>query len=383
MKRVTVLLLVSVLVLAALPGSVRAEILAMFNYESKPEQTARREGVAIIDVDPTSDSFGKILLDIPLPPDLVAHHIFYNKDVSKAYVTALGKSELLVLDMKRFPYRIKRAPVPDCKGGEDIVFSDDNTRWYLTCLGSANVIMGDARTDTPMKAISVPGTYPHGIAVLAGIDRMLVTNTVRPSDLGDAGETLSVVKTSTGEILAPLKLSTKASPSGVAPVEVLPLPGSNPPLSFITNMYGNTLWTARWDGARKAFEAREAFNFAPQNAGVPLEMYVNKKRDRLYVTTAKPGALHIFDLGKEPGSPKLLKTIPAAPGAHHVAFTPDERYAFVQNSLLNLPGMNDGSVTVIDLEQEKVVASMETLKKQGYNPNSIVLLPEWHHDAGH
>jgi DNA-binding beta-propeller fold protein YncE len=101
------------------------------------------------------------------------------------------------------------------------------------------------------------------------------------------------------------------------------------------------------------------------------------------VTTAKPGHFHIFDIRNDPGNPKLLKTLPAAAGAHHVAFSPDERYAFVQNSLLNLPGMSDGSVTVIDLNKGEVVASVDTLKNQGFNPNCIVLLPEWHHDAGH
>ena len=51
----------------------RAEILAMLNYETKPEQIARREGLAVIDVDPKSETFGKMLMDIPLPPDLVPH----------------------------------------------------------------------------------------------------------------------------------------------------------------------------------------------------------------------------------------------------------------------------------------------------------------------
>lgn len=51
----------------------------MLNYESKPKITPRREGIAIIDIDPKSTNFKKILTDIPLPPDLVAHHIFYNK----------------------------------------------------------------------------------------------------------------------------------------------------------------------------------------------------------------------------------------------------------------------------------------------------------------
>ena len=90
-----------------------------------------------------------------------------------------------------------------------------------------------------------------------------------------------------------------------------------------------------------------------------------------------------FDIGDGPKTPRSIKTIATAAGAHHVAFSPDERYAFVQNILLNLPGMSDGSITVIDLDKGAAIASIVTLKKQGLNPNGIVLLPEWHHDAGH
>ena len=54
--------------------------------------------------------------------------------------------------------------------------------------------------------------------------------------------------------------------------------------------------------------------------------------------------------------PKLIKSIPTAEGAHrNVGITPDERYAFVQNALLNLPGMSDGSVTVVDLQKQEVM----------------------------
>ena len=74
---------------------------------------------------------------------------------------------------------------------------------------------------------------------------------------------------------------------------------------------------------------------------------------------------------------------PAATGAHHVAFTKDGRYAFVQNNLPALDGMNDGSITVIDLEMETVVTSLTTFQDQGLIPNLIVLLPEWNDPAGH
>jgi hypothetical protein len=66
-----------------------------------------------------------------------------------------------------------------------------------------------------------------------------------------------------------------------------------------------------------------------------------------------------------------------------VALTPDEKLAYVQNSLLNLPGMSDGTITVIDLEKEEVQGTLDTFSKRGLNPNMIVLLPDWYHPAGH
>src|SRR3989304_5579322 len=156
MKRTYPSLLIALAFLSLSASFVHAEILAMLNYETKPEQTVRKEGLAVIDVDPKSPTFAKTLMEIPLPPDLVAHHIFFNRDKSKAYITALGKSVLHVLDLTRFPYRMKQVPVLDCQVLEDVVFSEDNRTWYLTCMGSNNVIMGDAMTDRPMRTISSP-----------------------------------------------------------------------------------------------------------------------------------------------------------------------------------------------------------------------------------
>ena len=129
MKKLISLILASALLL---PLISNAEILALLNYESKPNESlkelkmpfgskGRKEGIAIIDVDPESANYGNILMDIPLPSDLVGHHVFYNKDMTKLYLTALGKPELRVIDMTANPYRIKVIDVPDCQVGEDVV----------------------------------------------------------------------------------------------------------------------------------------------------------------------------------------------------------------------------------------------------------------------
>ena len=177
MKRSRMYGLASSLLVLLMTSIAHSEILAMLNYESKPEQPVRKEGLAIIDVDPASSGFGKILMDIPLPSDLVAHHIVYNRDVSKAYITALGKSVLHVLDMKRFPYRVKAIGIPDCRVLEDLVLSEDNRTWYLTCMGCNNIIIGDAITDKPIKTVAASQSnafisHPHGISIHNGIDRV-------------------------------------------------------------------------------------------------------------------------------------------------------------------------------------------------------------------
>ncbi len=384
--------LLSAMTLAAATTSVQAEILAMMNFETKSADSLkslklsapppRREGIAVIDVDPTSSAFGKIISEIPLPPDLVAHHIFYDRTMTRAYVTSLAKGELHVMDLTANPFRVEKIDVPGCTMGEDVIFDESNTRWYLTCMGSANVFVGDVATNTDIAEIKIPGTYPHGLAVHTGIDRILVTSTIS-GDLKDPHETITVVQASTHKILGSIKLSNKPSPSGEAPVEILFVPGATPPVAYVTNMFGNTLWALTWNPAKQDFDAAQVFDFQSVKAGVPLEMYFTPDAKTLYVTTAKPGHLHAFDISGGPTALKLTNSIPAGEGAHHVAFTKDYRYGFVQNALLNLPGMSDGAVTVVDLEQGKAVRSMDTLKDAGFNPNSIVLLPQWNHLGGH
>ena len=358
------------------PPAAGAEIVALLNYESKPNNPLRKEGIAVLDVDPQSPTFGKLLADIPLPSDLVAHHIYFNPPKTKAYVTALGKSVLHVMDLARFPFRLKPVDVPECKVLEDVIFTPDNKTWFLTCMGSHNLIVGDAATDRPVKAIAAPHPgppyirWPHGIALKADLDRLIITSTVSP-DLKMAGESVTVLEASTGRVLSTHKLTIKPDAKS-APVEVAFHPGR--PVAYITNMLEAALWQGLWNGDRKAFDFSVADDMGKRGHGFALEMEFNRKADRLYVSVAKPGVVNVYDVS-EPARPRFLQTIPAAPGAHHLVFSPDEKYLFVQNSLLNLPGMDDGSITVIDVAQGKRIHSINTLKDAGYNPNCIVLLP--------
>jgi DNA-binding beta-propeller fold protein YncE len=246
--------------------------------------------------------------------------------------------------------------------------------------------MGDAINDTPIKTVSAaqPGDafilYPHGIAIHNGIDRVLVTSTVKP-DMSEAGDTITVIEASTGKVLSTHRITSQQAPAKIAPVEVMFAPNANPPVVHITNMLEGTLWAGVWDPKTRSFSFHQVDDFGPREQAMPLEMLYNAKGDRLYVTTAQPGFVNLYD-NTDPRQPKFLQAIPAAPGAHHTVLSPDERYLFVQNSLLNLEGMSDGSITVIDLTRGKGLGSIDTLKAQGFNPNCIMLLPNHFRSGG-
>lgn len=372
------------------PGLASAEMLAMLNYETKAEESldalalqsapdVRREGIAIVELDPNSPDYGKILVDIPVSPDLTLHHIFYNKDLSKVYVTSLSQELMHVIDLAKFPYRLKPIPTPGCAVQEDVILSDDNKTWYVTCMGSQSVVVGDAVADQMTGTITIPQSFPHGIGLHEGIDRILVTSCVAP-DMSGIGETLEVIEASTGTHLGSIEVSDY---KGDAPVETVFVPRSDPPTAYVTNMMADTLSAAVWNPATETFDMHSVFDFDAAGANMPLEIYFNKAVDRLYVTTAEPGHFFIFDISDGLLEPKLLKMLPAAGGAHHVAITPDEKTAYVQNALLNIPGISDGSITVIDLENQEVIGSIDVFKQQNLSPNSITFLPEWYNQMGH
>ena len=54
-------------------------------------------------------------------------------------------------------------------------------------------------------------------------------------------------------------------------------------------------------------------DFDSREQAMPLEMMYNKKGDRLYLTTANPGFVNLYD-NSNPRWPKFLKTISTAGG---------------------------------------------------------------------
>ncbi len=395
MKRWSWIALGAVILMATNAAPVPAEMLASVVYETKAEesiralrveqaQRPREDGLAIIDVDPASEAYGKVLAKFPLPEGLAPHHQYYNPDKTKIYVTGTLRPMLHVVDLTRAPYRVKRIDTPGCERLDTVVFSGDNKTWWVTCIATDKVLIGDAIADRVVGEISIPIGGPHGMALHQGLDRLIVTNL---GSFGSFQEMVTIVEASTGRVLSSHKLSREPSPSGAGPTDVLFVRRWSPPIAYINVAFGGeskegTLWAGAWKPAKREFEFQQVFDFGTTEGAMPVAIGIDHEEDHLFVSTTNPGHFNIFDITGDPMKPKLLKTLRAAQGAHHVALSPDGHLGFVQNGVLNLPGLSDGSITVVDLEKLEVIDSIDTLKDAGYAINHILMLPEWHRVAG-
>ncbi len=394
MKHIMMMRAGAVAALLLFPMAAEAEILAFVSYETKSEESIRalrveealrnrRSGIAIIDVDPDSENFGKLHAQFPVSPGSSLHHMYYLPSLTKVYVTDTSKAQLHVLDLTRAPYRYKQIDIPECFRLDSVVFSESGDRWYVGCQQPGNIIIGESTTDQVTQIIQKSGEYVHGIAIHHGINRLLVTDSFGREARSEFGESITVFDPETMTELSRHKVSLRPSPARALPMFVEFVPGTDPPVAYVTTLAGGTeshgsLWAASWKPAEETFEVQELFDFSTIDAKLPIAMAFDSASERAFVTTAHPGAFHIFDISAGPLEPKLVRSLPCAQGAHHMAFSPDGRYVFVENGITGTPGMMDGSITVIDLENETVVGEINTLKDMGLTVNFILLLPEWH-----
>jgi DNA-binding beta-propeller fold protein YncE len=350
-------------------------ITAIINYRAIDEK--QKDGLAIIDLNPNSETFGDILQDVPVGEGVLTHHPFYNSDRSKLYNSALDGERLYGVNLHDDTiFDITPIDTGSCMVGEDMYFSKDGTKFYLTCMGSDNVMVFDANTDQRINEISAnqeqnPDAYikyPHGISADEKINRMIVTQTVSPA-LDDPQSSVTVVEYSTGKVLSTIKLlKNEDTPS--APVEVMFHPEK--PIAYVSGMLDGTIWVLLWDEQTESFEPKLVDDGAIRGQTWPLDLSLGPKGN-LYVSFGSPGVVNEYSL-QNPEQPELLRTLPAEPGAHHVLFSGDGQYMFVQNNLLNLDGLNSGTISVVDLNSGTLVATLDNLVEQGMMIESMDLI---------
>ena len=349
------------------------QITALINYRTI-EDSRQKDGLAIIDLNPHSETFGDILQDAPIGKGVLMHHPFYNSDKSKLYNTSLMGEELYRVNLHDNKILdVTPLDTGSCVVGEDMIFSKDGQKFYLTCMGSNNIMVFDANTDQLIGEIFADQNenpnaftkYPHGISADENIDRMIVTQTVSPT-LDDPQSNVSVIEFSTGEILSTIELAKNPDvPS--APVEVLFHPDYS--VAYVSNMLDGTIWVLEWDENTESFITTLVDDGEEREHSWPLDLNI-APNGNLFISFAIPGVVNEYSL-KVPQQPELLRTLPAMPGAHHTLFSEDEKYMYVQNNLLNLDGLNSGTISVVELISGNQIAIINDMLENGMMIESI------------
>ena len=261
-----------------------SQINALINYRTIDE-TRPNDGLAVIDLNPHSDTFGDILQDVPVGEGVLMHHSFYNYDKSKLYNSALMGERLYTVNIHDGTiFDVTPIETDSCIVGEDMIFSKDGEKFYLTCMGSNNIMVFDAKTDQIIDEISSSQEenptaftkYPHGISADEVIDRMIVTQTVSPA-LDDPQSSVTIIELSTGNVLSTIELiKNEGTPS--APVEVLFHPEGS--IAYVSGMLDATIWVLQWDEETKSFVPKLVDDGTEREHSWPLDLNIGPKGNR-------------------------------------------------------------------------------------------------------
>lgn len=349
------------------------------------------DGIAVIELDPEAPNFGNISSKLELGVGVLPHHIYYNQSANKLYTTALGGKYLYQIktekDNNGQPILVAATPIDTGENtvGENLFFTNDG-RFFMTFMGGAgglkdgSVGVFNAGNNQLIKTIKAPIQtnpnkfimYPHGISINEEKGLMMVTSTIHPDLTSGFGNTCTLLDLNTYEVKETYQVAD--SPTDLSsPVEVLLLRGKFPQYALVTTMLGGDIWIAPYNPTTKKYDAfSKIFDGSTQGLGWTLEMYIDDN-SKLYVSFADPGKVLIFDISNLPQL-KLLKTLTADKGAHHMAFFKTKKgkeVVAVQNNLLDIPGINSGTISIIEIETGKTLGTVDLRSKYGILPESI------------
>lgn len=369
------------------------------------------DGVALIDLDPESEHFGEILQNVEIAANVLPHHLYFNHDQSRLYTSALGGDQLYEIilehDASGLP-RIHSIEPIDTGGnivGEDVYFTRDGSRYYMTFMGGQGgdrdgaIGVFDAKSNDLIKTIIAPVPedpasgepfilWPHGISANEELGLLLVTSTIHPDLTSGVGNTVTFIDLKTDEVMT-TQLVADSHEEATAPVEVLMLRDGLPPYALTTTMLGGDVWLAAYDESTRGYgDFTKAIEGDDHGVSWPLSFYVHMNQrgeSELYVSFAQPGVVHVYSLENLPEL-TLNRTLPTAAGAHHMTFfdTPSGREVIVvQNNLLNLDDFNEGSLMVLDVHTGEVLATLDLPGQHGLMPEAIESAHGHGHDYHH
>ena len=310
--------------------------------------------LAVVNFDPVSDDYGKVIKTIPLPNPGDAgnepHHVGISANGKTMACGGLlsvlkGQKEVFFFDVSNpaDPKFISAADPPQ-SAITDEFYPLDNGGFLVTMMGGAEghhpgrVAEFDSNMNLVAEHPANPpddGFNPHGIAVRPEANLMVTSDFICPSTTLHAvpGElslrgSVRVWDFQKREIV---KTITLPNPAGTIDVRLIPKDPKK--RAYTAGMTDDQLYLVDTE----AGAAKTVFDFSPiAKGGWPQLMRMTNDGKRLFISMNMAGKVVMFDTS-EPETPKVLKVLDlgANSGPHYIALTKDEKRLVITDYFLN------------------------------------------------
>ena len=301
--------------------------------------------IAVVDADPKSGTYGRILDRAPTSTvGNEAHHFGYTADANRIFAGGLFSNQLFVYDVLADPRapRLVRTVDLDPTG-----YRGPHTL-YAVPGGMLIAMLGDVDGGGPGGLVrldndgnfrdALPGpdhrgspVYMYDVGIKPEMNRMITSSWAFPQHIQhgpapaeEVGSAVVVWDWKRSEVIQVANLDK-------APLEVRWLHGPDGRGGFINCAYGNSLWY--WEDADRdgQLEFHRVVRFPDGSA--PADVRISYDNRYLYVTHFGGNRVEQYDI-RNPRQPRLVSTL-EFPHPNMMKLSPDSRRLYVSNSILS------------------------------------------------
>jgi selenium-binding protein 1 len=300
--------------------------------------------LSVLDVDPASASYGKVIATTPTgSPANEAHHFGYTANADRIFAGGLFSDRLFIYDVATDPKHPKLVKtVPDLAASTG--YSGPHT-FYAVPGGVMIAMLGAKDGGAPgalvkldndgkfLQAFPAPN-YMYDVGIKPELNLIVTSSWAHPhhvktgnTPMDQVGDEVVAWDWKTGKVLQVEHLDK-------SPLEVRWLHGAAARGGFINCAFGNSVW--HWEVGQDRKLAFHRVIKLPDGS-LPADMRISYDNKFLFVSLFGGGAVQQYDVA-DPMQPKLVSTV-AIPQAQMMKLTPDNKRLYVSNSLLsNLDG---------------------------------------------
>jgi len=301
--------------------------------------------LAVVDVDPASDSYGQITATVPTnSPANEAHHFGYNVNADRIFGAGMFSNKLFIYDVGTDPHNPTLMKTVDL---DPTGYSGPHTMYavpggvMLAMLGAVDgggpgalVLVDDdgnfQQAWPVVRPTGEPG-YMYDIGVKLEMNRMVTSSWAHPGHIKDGSH---MEQSGTEAVVwdwTEMKI-LQVEDLDAAPLEVRWLHGPDGLGGFTNAAFGNTIWY--WEDADEDGTLEFSMVIDLGEGAAPMDMRISYDNRFLYISLRGGGKVVQYDIA-DPKTPTLLSEV-ALPQPTMMRLSPDSERLYVTNSLLSL-----------------------------------------------